>query len=133
MRQLHRHGCLHADLTPTNVLCQEAALEGAEPELWVIDLDGSRHLERPTEAELQANLRRLYRYVVRRERRLGAALTRTDLARFLKAYEPERGARHRMARGVLEAHRRKILLHAVGWFFEGLFRRQADPRESPAA
>jgi tRNA A-37 threonylcarbamoyl transferase component Bud32 len=133
VRRLHRHGCLHADLTPTNVLCRRAALRGEDSELWVIDLDRSVLVERPTEAERLRNLRRLHRYVERRERRLGPALSRSDLARFLVAYEPDRDERRRVARGILEAHRRSRLVHAVGWFFEGLFWRGVDPREAPAA
>jgi hypothetical protein len=132
VRRLHRHGFLHADLTPTNVLCRRSALEDGEGELSVIDLDRSVLVERPTDLERLRNLRRLYRYVARRERRLGPALARTDLARFLVAYEPERDERHRIARGILSAHRRSRAWHALGWFFEGLFRRGVDPRESPA-
>jgi len=132
VRKLHRHGCLHSDLTPTNLLVETNSLEAGEPRLWVIDLDGSIVRAKPTEGELLKNLRRLYRYVWRREARLGRGLTRTDYLRFLAAYEPDREARRRVARGVLAGHRRSSVLHGLGWFFEALFGRRVDPRESPA-
>jgi len=130
VRRLHQHGCLHADLTPTNLLVPAAVLEGADPELWVIDLDGSELRPKLAAGEMVTNLRRLYRYVRRREARHGPALRRSDYLRFMIAYEPDRGRRKALVRAVVAAHRRTSLLHALGWFFESRFARRSDPRES---
>jgi tRNA A-37 threonylcarbamoyl transferase component Bud32 len=132
VRRLHRHGCLHADLTPTNLLVEAGVLEGAPPRLWVIDLDRSVIREKPTSAELMQNLRRLFRYVARREARHGPALRRTDYMRFLVAYEPDRPRRRALQHRVLAAHRRARTLHAVGWLAETWFGRRVDPREERA-
>jgi hypothetical protein len=129
VRRLHRHGCLHSDLTPSNILVPAGVLDGAEPELWVIDLDQSVIREKLSPSEIMQNLRRLYRYVARRESRHGRALSSADFMRFMLAYEPDRGRRHELVRSVLVAHRRASLVHALGWFFENLFGRRVDPRE----
>ena len=130
VRQLHRHGCLHADLTPANILIESDVLQGAEPRLWVIDLDRSVIFEKLPSSERLQNLRRLFRYVKRRESRYGRALSRADYQRFLRAYEPDRPRRKEILRSILLAHRRANIFHAFGWFFETLFGRMTDPRES---
>lgn len=132
VRQLHRHGCLHADLTPTNLLVGREVLEGADPVLWVIDLDRSVIRDKPSAAERLQNLRRLYRYVVRRESRHGKALRRSDYMRFLVAYEPDRERRKAVLRSVLSAHRHSTPWHALGWLVETWFGRRVDPREGGA-
>jgi hypothetical protein len=129
VRRLHRHGCLHADLTPSNILVERSTLEESEPRLWVIDLDQSRHLDDLTLGDRHANLRRLYRYTVRRERRFGRALRLTDFMRFLVAYEPDRHRRATTWRAIAAAHKRNWLFHSLGWLFEGWFARRVDPRE----
>jgi tRNA A-37 threonylcarbamoyl transferase component Bud32 len=128
VRKLHRHGCLHADLTPTNLLVNADVVDGAKPKLWVIDLDQSVVREKPSELELLHNLRRLYRYVERRESQFGAGLDRRDFQRFLVAYEPNKIARRRLMKAIAHAHRRRSFLHGLGWFFESRFRKSADPR-----
>jgi tRNA A-37 threonylcarbamoyl transferase component Bud32 len=133
VRKLHRHGCLHADLTPTNLLVNEDVLEGGDPQLWVIDLDRSVLRHKPSSAELLQNLRRLFRYVARRESRFGKALKRSDYMRFLVAYEPDRVRRKAVMRSVLAAHRRSGPVHALGWLVEAWFGRRVDPREESLA
>lgn len=133
VRRLHRHGCLHADLTPTNLLMPANVLKGAKPELWVIDLDQSVIRKKLSRGEMLQNLRRLYRYVVRRERRHGKALSKSDFLRFMRAYEPDRARRHEDMRAVVAAHRRTSFFHAFGWFFENHFGRRDDPRETSVA
>ena len=133
VRQLHRHGCLHADLTPSNILVERAFLEEGEPRLWVIDLDQSERHEDLSLGARQGNLRRLFRYTSRRERRFGKSLSRSDYLRFLAAYEPDRSKRHTIWRSIAAAHKRSRLLHAMGWLFEAWFGRGTDPRETPAA
>ena len=130
VRRLHRHGCLHADLTPTNLLVEREALEGAEADLWVIDLDRSRLVENVTAGERLSNLRRLYRYVARREQRFGSSLTRRDYMRFLKAYESDRERRKKIWRAVSVAHKRRSAFHTLGWFFETWLGAKVDPREA---
>ncbi|TDJ66736.1 MAG: hypothetical protein E2O39_15975 [Planctomycetota bacterium] len=132
VRRLHAHGCLHADLSPNNLLVSEAALEGGEPRIWVLDLDGSHFTTKLTERERLANLRRLYRHVSHREAQRGPALTAPDYARFFKGYDFDGNrwkadwhairARHTMARG----------FHAAGWALERLFSRTVDPRDELA-
>ncbi|MBL8863325.1 MAG: hypothetical protein JNK02_15115 [Planctomycetes bacterium] len=114
--RLHALGFLHADLTPKNVLVEERA--GAEPRLWLLDLDRSR-VVRPLPARARHdNLRRLWRYVDRRERHEGQALTAADLQRFLAAYEPDRAARRALVRAIGAAHARRRVWHAAGWLLE---------------
>lgn len=119
--RLHALGFLHADLTPKNVLVEPRA--GAAPRLWLIDLDRSRVVGLMPETARRANLRRLWRFVDRRERRDGRALSRTDVARFLAAYEPDRAARHALWRAVAADHRREGFWHRLGWALEGFGRR----------
>jgi len=111
--RLHAIGFLHADLTPKNVLVEDAAAD--PPRLWLIDLDRSR-VEQPLgERARRDNLRRLWRFVDRRERRDGRALSRRDVARFLAAYEPDRARRHATWRAVLADHGRAAVWHRIGW------------------
>ncbi|MFT7669308.1 MAG: tRNA A-37 threonylcarbamoyl transferase component Bud32 [Planctomycetota bacterium] len=133
VRRLHQHGCIHADLTPANMLVATDVLEGAPAKLWVIDLDQSVLREKPTSAEVMHNLRRLFRYVIRREKRHGRALSRTDFQRFVKAYEPEKERRRSIVRTIAAAHRRSRLIHSLGWFLEGRFGKRSDPRETSIA
>jgi tRNA A-37 threonylcarbamoyl transferase component Bud32 len=131
VRRLHACGFLHADLTPNNVLVKRAALEEsaepAAPELVLLDLDRARIVDAPTEDERRDNLRRLYRFVERREERDGRALRRTDYARFFEGYDP--GGAHWKSdwRAIVRTHARASLAHRIGWALETSFRR------SPAA
>jgi hypothetical protein len=95
----------------------------------VIDLDGSSLYEDLSRAERLANLRRLYRYVARRDARLGASLSRADYMRFLMGYEKDRVLRRETWRAIASAHRRSGPMHAVGWLFEAWFSRRSDPRD----
>ncbi len=114
--RLHGLGFLHADLTPKNVLVEHGA--DGSTRLWVLDLDRSR-VELPlSEVHRRDNLRRLWRFVDRRECRDGRALGPTDVARFLAAYEPDRGRRHELWRRVAEAHARRAIWHRIAWFLE---------------
>jgi len=114
--QLHALGFVHADLTPKNVLVEPRA--GAAPRLWLIDLDRSR-IERPLAPRTRRdNLRRLWRFVARRESPGGRATTRTDVARFLAAYEADRAARHAIWRAVAAEHERAAPWHGLGWILE---------------
>ena len=114
--RLHANGFVHADLTPKNVLVELRAEAG--PRLWLIDLDRSR-IESPlTAAVRRANLGRLWRFVDRREQRDGRALTRADVARFLRAYEPSRFERHALWRTVAAERSRADVWHRIGWALE---------------
>lgn len=131
VQKLHRHACQHADLTPPNILLERAFIDGTaqRPALWILDLDRSvlrRHLDRPRRTE---NLRRLFRYVGRRDRTFGRSLSRTDFARFLRAYAGEGEDWKSIWRVVLAAHGRWRVFHALGWFLERLFGRRRDPRD----
>jgi tRNA A-37 threonylcarbamoyl transferase component Bud32 len=116
--RLHAVGFLHADLTPRNLLVERSSLADGPPRLWVLDLDRSRFVERLSEGQRRDNLRRLLRHVQRLEREHELTLARSDLARFLRAYQPERAERHADWRSVLERSRRGAGLHALGWLLE---------------
>lgn len=131
--RLHRHGCLHADLTPTNILFERREDEQQAPSLWVIDLDGSAMYEKLSRADRLGNLRRLYRYVARRDERLGKSLSRADFMRFLVGYEKDRAVRRETWRAISSAHRRRSFVHSVGWLFETWFGRNDDPRDAGRA
>jgi tRNA A-37 threonylcarbamoyl transferase component Bud32 len=127
--RLHKHGCLHADLTPNNMLVNLSALEGDAPELWVLDLDGSTMHDSLTDAQRRKNLRRMFRFVERRERRYGKALTLTDYARFFRGYDESGRCWKADWRAVAAMHSRRSLLHSLGWVFERSFAPRTDPRD----
>lgn len=129
VRRLHLHGYVHADLQPNNVLVNRTALEGAAPELWLLDLDRSFFVRELSNTDRRVNLRRLYRHVARREHQYGATLRRTDYARFFRGYDPE-GARWKEDwRAVRVGHALGHGLHRLGWLLERLLAgRRVDPR-----
>jgi len=114
LRRLHDVGFLHADLHPKNVLVRG----GAEPpfELWVVDLDRSVFRAELGDRERAGNLARLLRYVWRRRTRLG--LRAHDLARTLRAYEPDGVRRQELWRRIRTRTERTLLLHRAGWWLE---------------
>lgn len=126
---LHARGVLHADLTPNNVLVDRASLARSEPKLYVLDLDRARVVDAVGDDERRANLRRLYRFVARREERDGGALSRSDYARFLRGMRLPRGAWKDDWRAVLDAHARKERWHKAGWKLEESFGKRRDVRE----
>jgi hypothetical protein len=121
LRELHRHGLSHADLTPNNILVQRAALEGAPPELWIIDLEGSQLRDTLDFKHCRSNLRRLYRHVARMVSEGTARVERTDLLRFLRAYEPNPSRWKAYWRIIRREHRRSRGFHSGGWFLERRF------------
>jgi 3-deoxy-D-manno-octulosonic acid kinase len=128
--ELHALGLLHADLHPRNVLVERAALDGAPARPWILDLDGSRLSPPPLAVDARRrNLRRLYRYVDRRDAREGSSLSTAERARFLAAYAaaaegrgadgaPGEGGWRAHWRAVARAHRRTRPVHAAGWILE---------------
>jgi len=129
VRRMHACGFLHADLTPNNVLVNASVSNGAEPALVVLDLDRARIVERLSEENRLDNLRRLYRFIARREERDGRALTRTDYARFFAGYDAG-GERWKSDwRSVASAHARSHASHAIGWRLEEWLGKKRDVRE----
>jgi tRNA A-37 threonylcarbamoyl transferase component Bud32 len=124
VREMHDAGCFHADLTTKNLLVERGALAGGSSRMWVLDLDRARAGSSLSPEERIANLTRLHRYVWRRERMHGAALSRTDLLRFMEGYEPELEKRAAASRRVLADHARNLQWHALGWRIESLFSRR---------
>jgi 3-deoxy-D-manno-octulosonic acid kinase len=122
VRRLHRAGFLHADLTPNNVLVNRGALADADPHLWLLDLDRARIQSSVTDAERRTNLRRLYRFVARREERDGRALKRTDYARFFQGYDMSGTTWKDDWRAVAAAHARASFAHKIGWVLESSLR-----------
>lgn len=121
VREMHDAGCFHADLTTKNLLVERSALSGGSSRMWILDLDRARAGAGLSLEERIANLTRLHRYVWRRERMHGPALSRTDALRFLAGYEPDRVRRGAAARRILAEHARSLRWHALGWRLEGLF------------
>jgi hypothetical protein len=125
VRALHEAGCAHADLTTKNMLVERsAALDTSSrslPRIWILDLDRARIVPDLDRAVRWGSLARLYRYVLRREGSRGPAISRTDWARFLVAYEPDRSKRKACARAIRKDHARSLPWHALGWRLEKLF------------
>lgn len=119
--RLHRVGFLHHDLHPRNLLFG-AALE-EEGDTWVLDLDRSSFVRGGLSEGLRwDNLGRMWRWLRRKEKRVGLLLSRADLGRFLRAYEREVGEREgwkRVWRGVWRRGQRVRLFHQAGWLLEG--------------
>lgn len=133
VRKLHAAGFVHADLTPNNVLVGRAALDGSDPELTVLDLDRSRFVERLGDDERRDNLRRLLRFVERREEERGRVLARSDYARFFLAYDPSGTTWKDDWRAIRARHERSAPWHRVGWRLERAFARRPDAREGSRA
>jgi tRNA A-37 threonylcarbamoyl transferase component Bud32 len=84
--KMHAAGIWHADLHLKNVLLAEAEQdEEGGPKLYLLDLDAARTLRPLADYRRYGNLLRLYRSVIKVNRR-GRVVTRTDLVRFLKSY-----------------------------------------------
>jgi hypothetical protein len=131
--RLHRVGCEHADLQPNNVLVGRAALAGAPPRLWILDLDRSRLAPPLGDGERRRNLERLYRAVARREALHGPLLTRGDYRAFFTGYARPRDGWRADWRAVLELHARDHRWHRLGWGLErALGVRRDDGRDAPA-
>jgi tRNA A-37 threonylcarbamoyl transferase component Bud32 len=128
VRKLHACGFLHADLTPNNVLVNESALGDADPALVLIDLDRARIVASPSDAERRDNLRRLYRFVARREERDGRSVSRTDFARFFEGYDPGGTQWKSDWRAIESAHARASFAHKIGWALETSIHRAGDAR-----
>lgn len=129
VRRLHGCGFLHADLTPNNVLANADVLTGAEPVLWILDLDRARIVAEPSDEDRRRNLRRLLRFVARREERDGRGLRRTDFARFLKGYDPSGATWKGDWRAISREHERSLAGHRLGWRLEEWFGKRRDVRE----
>lgn len=116
VRDLHEAGLYHVDLTPKNLLVRGA-------QFLVLDLDRSFLLQPLPDEARERNLRRLLRFVLRREERGRRGLRATDYPRFLCGYEARRAERRRLTRALFDAHRRQLGWHRIGWGLERLFGR----------
>ncbi len=132
IRQMHSAQFLHSDLTPRNLLVRREALENANPEPWVLDLDSSVFVENLSDSERQNNLRRLFRAVQRREKRGKRFLSRADYAQFMRGYDPDRRCWKSYWRAIQTKHQRGTPLHLFGWFLERLFGGGAETRDGQA-
>ncbi len=128
VRRLHDAGFLHADLTLNNVLASADSLAGAAPRLWILDLDRARFEPTLSDSDRRRNLARLYRFVARRDERVGLTLSRTDFARFFRGYDPGRERWKLDWRAIAAADGASRAVHAFGWGLEGVFGRSRDPR-----
>lgn len=131
VRELHLHGCPHADLQPGNILVNLSALENEMPSYWIIDLDRTSRRPELSEAERQSNLARLYRHVARRDEQHGPSLSRGDAARFFRGYDPDGESWRNDWRAVRERYVAGLSWHRMGWLLEKVFGgRRPDPRST---
>jgi tRNA A-37 threonylcarbamoyl transferase component Bud32 len=121
VRSLHEAGLYHVDLTTKNLLVREGA------RFVVLDLDRSQLLEALPAGSRERNLRRLLRFVLRREERGARALAAHDYLRFLAGYEPKAAQRRELARAVFDAHSRHLRWHRIGWGLERLLGLRRGP------
>jgi hypothetical protein len=131
-----RAGLRHADLGPRNLLFGADALIGATPRAFVLDLDGARLVASLADDARRANLGRLYRGVVRRERRGRAFLTSVDRERFLAGFADGAGQPTEDVAiawgGVVRSYRRRRLWHALGRGAERVFGGGPEARDGRA-
>lgn len=113
VRRMHEAGFLHADLTPRNLLVEEASLLDEAPRFWVLDLDRSEVTGRLDHERRVENLARMLRHVGRSDHREHLRLRLTDLRRFLEGYEPS-GRWKTLWREVAQRERSGRWLHEVG-------------------
>lgn len=132
LRDLHRLGLLHADLTPRNLLVELDTLASDGPRVWILDLDRAAFHASLDDADRRRNLRRLLRATLRRESRGRPFLARTDFARFLRAYDPEGGRWRADWRAIVADHRRARPLHGAGWMLEQLLGGGPQTRDGAA-
>jgi len=129
--RLHREGLAHTDLTPRNLLVEDEILEGREGRVWALDLDRCRLDATLSDDERHAGLRRLLRYVVRRDPERAPVLSRARCARFLRAYvaalhgaseaDPQSRGEWRSEWRALARHGSASRVHRIGWALEELF------------
>lgn len=117
VRRLHELGFLHADLHPKNLLFRREP-DGGWGAPWVLDLDRSLWRNPLQAHERDSNLARLLRYAERRRASGQFDYSRTDLLRFLAAYEPRRELRRKLARAVGMAYAGSLRWHRLGWRVE---------------
>lgn len=116
VREFHRHGFLHADLTTENTLVETATLDSDEPVLWTLDLDKSEFRDELSDRDRRDNLRRLLRCIERRDR--DGVATRTLRARFFRGYDPTGRRWKDDWRAIAGAVRRNRWAHVTGWLLE---------------
>jgi hypothetical protein len=129
--RLHAARFLHADLTPRNLLVGADLASG-----WVLDLDRGRFASALSDDSRRDNLRRLYRYVNRREARARPFLTRGDYLRFLDAYGRALGGDPDWRsdwRAILRRDRLHRPAHRLGWWLEEQLGDGPGRRDRPAA
>tara|TARA_R110002126_G_scaffold4409_42_gene23348 strand:- start:34718 stop:35620 length:903 start_codon:yes stop_codon:yes gene_type:complete len=117
--RLHAAGFDHADLQPANLLVDEGAfLAGDAAEIQVIDLDRGSFPPAFGADHRLASLARFARWIDLREARRGLAVNATDRARFLVALEPDRAARHELARELMRRAAATRSRHGFGHMLE---------------
>ena len=121
VRRLHEVGLYHVDLTTKNLLVIDSA------RFVVLDLDRSQLVDDLPASSRERNLRRLLRFVLRREERETRALAPRDYLHFLAGYEPRAARRRELARAVFDAHSRHQRWHRIGWGLERLLGLRRGP------
>ena len=112
--KMHEAGVWHADLHLKNVFLAEAEQdEEGWPKLYLLDLDAAKVLRPLADYRRYGNLLRLYRSVMKLNRR-GPVVTRTDILRFLKSYADESSC---STRGLIDNLDRLAPLWRLKWKF----------------
>ena len=113
VRALHDLGICHADLNLGNILLRPEGV-GSPPEVIFIDFDTSRLTSRVPFRRRMGNLLRLYRSLLK-SCLPGGGVTRTDLARFTRAYSQGDPGPSRRAWQALRRGGPALFLHRLLW------------------
>ena len=114
VRAMHDAGVFHADLNLKNVLVGDPASAG----LMLIDWEGSRVMPRLSDADVIANLERLFRSAYKHGL-IGAVVGGGQGLAFMRGYEPGRRRRRELTRRVLRRFHRRLPFHRAGWRLGG--------------
>lgn len=115
LQKFHRAGFFHGDLQLKNILA-------TQDRIFLIDFDRSYRKSALSMGERMNNLLRLYRSV-KKWRRLGVHVTRTDCWRFFLAYAGDDKKIREEMKGVLQNYLARSLLFRLVWSFERIVRR----------
>lgn len=126
--RLHELEFLHADLTPRNVLVDADSLQGGDPRLWLLDLDGSRFVPSLSAGQRCSNLARLWRHLAFMQSDALVARPASLCRAFLRGYEPRREQRRALIVAVARSHQRGAAWHSAT---RALERRLGAKRSQP--
>ncbi len=110
VRRMHGAGLVHGDLNVNNLMLRRRS---GEVEVSIIDLDGSRLLDKVTPPQRRRELMRLGRSLMKM-RLKPCPVDNEDRLRFLRSYGEE--LLEMSPRAMLKACARQVAVHRVFWF-----------------